>query len=225
MAGDMKLSGGREDQNASPVVKPIIVFVPGAGHTPTIYDLVMAQLHTSQYRTTSVCLPSVGVSPGLEDFSADVAAVRATVLGLAELGLDVVVVCHSYGGVPCTEAMNGLGKKDRDSQGLPGGVVWLIYVAAIIPIKGTSAMDAVMHDADATELKRIDNNVRAALQQRSISSRADPYRTVPRLSKTRLMCSTTTLSLLKPASMQVCFGRSQWGKSPWTQVLDAHSCN
>ncbi|KAK6858402.1 signal peptide protein [Apiospora arundinis] len=39
---------------------------------------------------------------------------------------------HSYGGVVGTTALRGLTRKDRESQGLPGGVVHLLYAAAFM---------------------------------------------------------------------------------------------
>jgi pimeloyl-ACP methyl ester carboxylesterase len=121
--------------------KPIIVFVPGAWHTPATYDLLLPSLHAAGYRTTGVHLPTVGTT-GPVSFAGDVSAIRKVVAGLVELGEHVFLVSHSYGGHPVTEALIGLSKKDRLAKGQPGGVVQLLYIAAIVPTRGISSLEA-----------------------------------------------------------------------------------
>jgi pimeloyl-ACP methyl ester carboxylesterase len=121
--------------------KPTIVFVPGAWHPPTAYDLLLPPLHAAGYTTTYVYLPSVGAAAPVA-FEDDVAAVRRVVAGLVELGREVVVVSHSYGASPATEALRGLGKNARGTKELVGGVIQLVYIAAIVPTKDASAVDA-----------------------------------------------------------------------------------
>lgn len=45
---------------------------------------------------------------------------------------------HSYGGIPATESANGLAKKDREAAGKNGGMVALLYVAALLVQPGMS---------------------------------------------------------------------------------------
>ncbi|PGH07290.1 hypothetical protein GX51_01834 [Blastomyces parvus] len=123
--------------------KPTIVFVPGGFHTPAIFDLVLPFLHAAGYPTTAVYLPGLGVSPGIPDLKPDADAVKTVVGGLAELGRDVIVVAHSYGGVPTSEALEGFGKKERHAQGRAGGVVGLLFVAAHLPTKGKPVIEAL----------------------------------------------------------------------------------
>ncbi|KAL3458770.1 Alpha/beta hydrolase fold-1 [Aspergillus heterothallicus] len=121
--------------------KPTIVFVPGGWHPPTAYDLLLPRLHAAGYATTYVHLPSVGpVAP--VSFEDDVAAVRRVVAGLVELGREVVVVSHSYGATPATEALTGLARREREANGWDGGVIQLVYIAAIVPTKGVSPVEA-----------------------------------------------------------------------------------
>ena len=59
---------------------------------------------------------------------------------------DVVVVAHSYGGVPSTEAIGmakeqGLLKEDRKAKGEKGGVVRLAYMTVLVPELGGNAAD------------------------------------------------------------------------------------
>lgn len=118
---------------------PTVVLIPGAWHTPEAYEELTPFLDVAGFPHVSVSLPSVGVSPGVEDFGPDVAAVRSAVSLLADQCKDVVILMHSYGGLPGTEALKGLGKREREATGKKGGVTRLIYVAAIAPQLGESA--------------------------------------------------------------------------------------
>ncbi|OJD14079.1 hypothetical protein AJ78_05556 [Emergomyces pasteurianus Ep9510] len=121
--------------------KPTIVFVPGAFHTPAIFDPVLPFLHGAGYSTTAVYLPSIGVSPGIPDLSPDVEALRVVVGGLAEMGREILIVAHSYGGVPTTESLKGLSKKEREAEGQAGGVISLLFISGHLPRKGKPAIE------------------------------------------------------------------------------------
>jgi hypothetical protein len=58
---------------------------------------------------------------------------------LADEGKDVILVGHSYGGVPVTQSAKGLGTKERQKQGKTGGIVNLAYITSLVPAVGTSA--------------------------------------------------------------------------------------
>lgn len=119
--------------------KPTFVFVPGGSHLPQVYDGVRAGLSAHAYDSIAVPLPSVGGKPPTEDFSKDVAATRDAVRVLVEQEKDVVVVLHSYSGIPGGEALESLGKKGREANGLKGGVVRLVYITAAIVPEGFQA--------------------------------------------------------------------------------------
>jgi len=57
---------------------------------------------------------------------------------LVDQGKDVIVIGHSYGGVPMTEGTKGLSKEERKRQGKSGGVVRLGYMTAFAPLVGRS---------------------------------------------------------------------------------------
>lgn len=140
------------------VSKPTIVLVPGAYHGPAAFDPILPLLHAAGYTTTAVSLPSVGVSPGHSDFKADVDAVRATVGGLTQLGRETVLVSHSYGAVVTSEAARGLSRTERRDQGLSGGVVELVYVAAIIPKVGENVGECLGDQGDEIPDKELVNH-------------------------------------------------------------------
>lgn len=71
----------------------------------------------------------------------DAEAVRERIVRSMEMdGRDVVVVCHSYGGVPGGGAAYGLSKSARAKEGKKGGVVGLIYVCGFVVPEGSSLL-------------------------------------------------------------------------------------
>jgi len=51
----------------------------------------------------------------------------------------VVIIAHSYGGVPASESLKGLSKIERAKEGKSGGVVRIGYLTALVPGVGVSA--------------------------------------------------------------------------------------
>jgi len=94
-----------------------LVLVHGAWHGSWAWDSLRTEL--PDVETIAVDLPSSGPDPAsLGTLDDDVAVVRAAV---AAVGRPVVVVGHSYGGVPITE-----GLQDAD------GVARLVYLTAMM---------------------------------------------------------------------------------------------
>jgi hypothetical protein len=71
----------------------------------------------------------------------DTALVHSTVSKLVEAGRDVVVVVHSYGGIPGSDAMKGLARDERSGKGLRGGEVALVYICAWMLQQGKCVAD------------------------------------------------------------------------------------
>lgn len=124
--------------------KPTVVFVPGAWNYPTYFQLVIDLLAKNDYPTATVSLKTVipldspaSVHRTRSHFE-DAEVVRSVVQSLVDQGKEVIVLCHSYGGIPTTEALAGLGKKN----GRDGGVINIIYCAAILLLEGDSLATA-----------------------------------------------------------------------------------
>ncbi|MEU7882998.1 alpha/beta hydrolase [Microbispora bryophytorum] len=80
---------------------PSLLLVPGAWHKPEHLQLLIDDLPGIDVHT--VALTSCGDDPkALGDMYSDAAAIRAAV---EAIGGPVVVVAHSYGGVPTTQAL------------------------------------------------------------------------------------------------------------------------
>ena len=120
------------------VKQPTIVFVPGALHYPECFKPLIEHLQKHGYETKSVKLKSVITQDErrAESHHEDADTIRATVIPLIEQGKDVIVFCHSYGGIPTSEGLFGLGEK----EGQAGGVVHIIYCCAFVLLEGQSLM-------------------------------------------------------------------------------------
>ncbi|MGI5519856.1 alpha/beta hydrolase [Micromonospora sp. CA-259024] len=94
---------------------PTLLLVHGAWHRPETWDLLRSELNARGYQSRVVKLPTTGPNPrgGMHD---DAAVVRAAI---EEIDGPVVVVAHSYGGIPVSEGATGLPK-----------VQHLVYLAA-----------------------------------------------------------------------------------------------
>jgi pimeloyl-ACP methyl ester carboxylesterase len=68
----------------------------------------------------------------------DAAAISAVLSSLADGGHDIVIIMHSYGGIPGTQAVAGLSKTSRLAEGKKGGVIALVYLCAFLLQKGES---------------------------------------------------------------------------------------
>ena len=108
---------------------PTIVLVHGAWHGPWSWDQVLPLLTEQGFAVRTVDLPSSGPDvDALGDLADDVAAVSAV---LDDVAGPKILVGHSYGGLPITEASAG-----RDD------VVRLVYVCAFLLDVGASLLDA-----------------------------------------------------------------------------------
>lgn len=122
-----------------------ILLIPGAFGLPEFYDDVVNGVSSNGYEIKALHLPSVGLSTGPRDgppptMYNDAAFIAREVSVLADQGRDVILVAHSYGGVPATESVKGLSKEKRQEEGKKGGIVRLSYLTALVPALGTPAM-------------------------------------------------------------------------------------
>lgn len=125
-----------------PNAKPAILLVHGAWHLPSAYDYLVPHLAKAGYEVERVTLPSVSTNTPLPDKSQDVAAVRASIQSLAEADKDVVLVVHSYGGIPGSDAAEGMAKEARAATGKRGGIVHIVYLTAFVCAERECLVDA-----------------------------------------------------------------------------------
>ena len=125
--------------------KPSLVVVPGAWHHPDAYETFVSHLVKAGFPTVVTKLPSCDTQqPESTSCLTDAEAVSKQILALIDTdGKDVVVVCHSYGGIPAASAASGLSKRARTNEGKNGGVIGLVYITAFVVPKNLSLLDVM----------------------------------------------------------------------------------
>ena len=120
--------------------EPAVVLVHGAWHTPEHYAEMEAALTDAGFLTVVPRLPTVnGDKPPTTTLSDDVVTVREEATKLISQGHPLLVLCHSYGGMVVTDAFTpDMHLEARKKNGLPGGIVHLIYMCAFLPQNGQS---------------------------------------------------------------------------------------
>lgn len=135
--------------------KPSILLVTGSFCLPEFYDNVVEAVTAKGYEMRALHSPSVslktgpreGAPPTMDD---DAVFIAGEVEKLADEGKDVILMAHSYGGVPSTQSVKGLSKTERQKQGKKGGIVRLAYMTCLVPpIGGTAA--SVLADVPAEQ--------------------------------------------------------------------------
>ena len=130
--------------------KPTFIIVHGAWHRPIHFQLVARALVSHGYKVTAPALPSVDDAPAetMPDSQADIAAVRAAILDeLDDSGNDVILVPHSYGGIPASGAIVGLDAKSRSAAGKQTSVLAIAAIASYILPEGMDIPTAEEKDA------------------------------------------------------------------------------
>ncbi|KAL9120726.1 MAG: hypothetical protein Q9187_002714 [Circinaria calcarea] len=124
--------------------KPTILLVAGAWLRPATYEPFLNLFKEAGYSTLSVSYPSFNpTDPHKTDVAADSRSIRENVLHplVEEDGKEVVIIMHSYGGMPGSVAAKGLGEKQRRKEGKLGGVLGLIFITAFVIQEGASVAD------------------------------------------------------------------------------------
>lgn len=142
--------------------KPSILLIPGSFALPEFYDPIIDAVAAKGYSIRGLHLPSVGLSalkgregapPTMYD---DAAFIANEAKKLADEGKDVVLIGHSYGGIPVTQSLKGVGKEERGKQGKKGGVVRLAYITSLVPAVGVAALGVL---ADVPKEQQLDLKV------------------------------------------------------------------
>ncbi|KAA8647711.1 hypothetical protein EYZ11_000174 [Aspergillus tanneri] len=124
------------------MAKPALIFAPGAWYPPTAFNPIIEKLTPHGYTCDTVAFPSIQQKPAVQDLHQDIDAVRSLVETKADAGKDVIVVSHSWSGLPVNSALDGLSKAEREQDGKAGGVIRLVFISAFIPEIGQSLIGA-----------------------------------------------------------------------------------
>lgn len=119
--------------------KPFIVLIPGAWHTPAHYDELAKLLFQSGYDGVCEMNPSCDAKePEAHTVVTDTVAIRDDILmPLIDDGEEIILVMHSYGGIPGIAAAAGLSKAELSIIGIDGGIIGLIFISTMIARAGT----------------------------------------------------------------------------------------
>ncbi|KAH7174781.1 Alpha/beta hydrolase fold-1 [Fusarium flagelliforme] len=117
-----------------------VVIIPGSFATPTLYEPLTQSLARDGVPSEIVNLPSVGRKEGKEPatMTDDVNEISSVVEKLLDEDKDVVLLAHSYGGVPATQCLEKLSQKARQAEGKKCGVSKIVYLAGVaLPVGGS----------------------------------------------------------------------------------------
>ena len=122
--------------------KPAIVLIPGSFSVASMYyplqDLLAAAGHNVYVNTLPSASRNAPESPA--SLGDDSEFFGKILQRIADQGEDIIVLGHSYGGMVASESARGLGKTERLAQGRKGGIVRLIFLAAIVLPEGQSVV-------------------------------------------------------------------------------------
>ncbi|KAI0451630.1 Alpha/beta hydrolase fold-1 [Xylaria acuta] len=127
--------------------KPYILLATGSFATASLYDDLVARVKAHGYDMKALQLATAGLAPGVgRDTPAatmydDAALIAKEVEALADAGREIVLIAHSYGGMPATESTKGLSAQERQKQGKKGGLVRLAYNTVLLINPGHSAAE------------------------------------------------------------------------------------
>lgn len=124
----------------TPTMHPHILFVPGSFSPATIYAPFISLLQNTSVPASAVDLPSV-IAPGAAlpskpaSLYDDAAAIHAALTPLLDAHKEIVLLAHSYGGLPASQVFQypRISLKERRHAGLGGGISKIIYVSSPLP--------------------------------------------------------------------------------------------
>lgn len=123
--------------------KPVFVLVPGASQNPAHYGYLLHLIQSAGYGATTGLLPSVGATGNVTvTDDADYVRNRLIVPMLDVGGHDVILVSHSYSGVPASAAARGLGPADRAAEDKTTSVLGQIFIAALL-LRGGNGLSVI----------------------------------------------------------------------------------
>ena len=135
----------RNRKQKSPPSTPstTILLSHGAFNTPWHYNLYTTALQEHDFRTLCPQQSSSGPSPPPNSFDSDIELLNETVRSELLAGRDILLVCHSYGGIPGCEALADLPEKALKGKRL-GRVLGIVFVSAFVAEEGQSLVTSKM---------------------------------------------------------------------------------
>ncbi|KAF4995935.1 hypothetical protein FGRMN_4789 [Fusarium graminum] len=126
---------------ASSSDRPVIAIVHGAWHRPSHYKAFAEALTEKGF---IVLQPASATSGNKENVKGkthpdDVEVIRKALQTSLDKVKRIVLVCHSYGGIPGSAAVQGYQIHERQEKELPGGISHAVHITSFaLPTKGLS---------------------------------------------------------------------------------------
>lgn len=121
--------------------RPFFVIIPGASQTPSHYAYLSHLLNLAGFPTISALLPSLGATKEVTaQDDTDYIRDRMLLPILDHSKRDVIMIMHSYSGMPGSAAAAGLSPSERTAQGKTTSVIGQIFITAML-IKGGDGTD------------------------------------------------------------------------------------
>jgi pimeloyl-ACP methyl ester carboxylesterase len=122
---------------------PTVVIVPGSFAPAKHYRVFTESLGRHSIDSRVIDTPSVGKRGNIPPatMSDDVDEITNVVSKLLDGGKEVVLMTHSYGGIPGTQSLGKLSRKAREAGGKQGGIDKIIYLASVILQPGVCNLD------------------------------------------------------------------------------------
>lgn len=139
-----QMSAGMTTTMTQASTRPTILLIPGAWFPSSAYNAFLHAVRNAGYQTECASYPSLNPNdPKHADAAADTLfVVKNYLIPLIEIEQkDVVIVMHSYGGIPGSGAATGFEKAARQQQGRKGGVVGLVHSSGFVLPEGLSCAD------------------------------------------------------------------------------------
>lgn len=123
----------------------VIAIIPGSFAPALMYNDFVDGLKQHGIRSVAIELPSVGHREGrpAQTMTDDKNEIIRVVGGLLDDGEDVVIMCHSYSGVPTSQSLEKLSEKARKAEGKKG-VRTVVYTTSVILPVGASMFEGFM---------------------------------------------------------------------------------
>ncbi|KAI5310827.1 hypothetical protein KEM55_000254 [Ascosphaera atra] len=135
-----------------------VILVSGACCKPSAFDSFIKALADKGIDAVACPRPSVGADPADTTLAEDTAALRDVIVKHADAGHELIIFAHSYGATVASNAVEGLDRNSRKRDGLPGGIIRIVYATGILMRKGSSMTDHFGEEALEAIKEQVDGN-------------------------------------------------------------------
>lgn len=141
---------------------PTLLFVHGAWHNSSCWNLVTSLLQRHGYRCLTPQIQFAGTAEPVDSLEGSINQLRTLIKQETLSGNDVYLVNHSFGGSVGCSSVKGLTQKDPSCLASGSGkVIGIIQICAFTPPSGLSLYDALpgekFHSSDSSGWEVIDN--------------------------------------------------------------------